>query len=75
LPVGFVALAVIVAPGATAIGAVLPFNVRAVVDVGVEAGAVEVPTVIGALVPKRVRESLANSRASYVPAGVVAGIV
>jgi len=45
------------------------------VDVGVEAGAVGVPTVIGALVPKRVRESLANSRASYVPAGVVAGIV
>jgi hypothetical protein len=46
--------------------------------VGVEAtddGGVPVDTVIGALVASNVRESLANSRASYVPASVMAGIL
>ena len=86
-------MAVMVAPGATAIGAALPFSVRDVdvvgagdgvgvsvgagvgVGVGVRVGAVTVPTVMGELVAKSVRESLANRRASYVPAGVLEGIV
>jgi hypothetical protein len=37
-------------------------------------GGVPVDTVIGALAASSVSESLANSRASYVPAGVVTGI-
>src|SRR5436305_1943873 len=38
-------------------------------------GGVPVDTVIGALVASSVNESLANSRASYVPAGVMVGIL
>src|SRR5437762_3368968 len=37
-------------------------------------GGVTVDTVIGALVASSVSESLANSRASYMPAGVMVGI-
>ena len=86
-------MAVMVAPGATTIGAVLPLSVREVdvvgagvgvgvgvgggvgVGVGVGVGAVTAPTVMGELVARSVRESLANRRASYVPAGVFDGIV
>ena len=43
--------------------------------VGVVVWTVPVPMVKGALVPSKLRESLANNRASYVPADVLDEIV